>query len=130
MKKNKGFTLIELIVVLVLLGLIAAVAVPKYLDMTQKARENSLKSNLSSVRGAINLAYSQSVLENAPSPGSYPSTISGSMFETNVVPDDIMTPTNDVRIVTGSVTSDNSGGWVYNPSTGEVRIDLDSYVSW
>lgn len=132
-KQSKGFTLIELIVVLVLLGLIAAVAVPKYLDMTSKARENSLKANLSAIRGAIELSYSQSVLQNSPSPGAYPATVAAlaSVIKGGVIPSDVFTPTNDVKIVTGNIVDPGSfndnGGWIYSTTTGEIRADLAGY---
>ena len=37
-RKEKGFTLIELVVVMVILGVLAVIAVPKYIDLTQQAK--------------------------------------------------------------------------------------------
>lgn len=54
-KQQSGFTLIELIVVMVIVGLLGAVAVPKFLDVTKKAEAASVKNILGSVRSALSL---------------------------------------------------------------------------
>ena len=54
-KQQSGFTLIELIVVMVIVGLLGAVAVPKFIDMTKKAEAASAKNVLGSVRSALSL---------------------------------------------------------------------------
>ena len=47
---NKGFTLIELIIVMVILGIMAAVAVPRYLDSIANAEESAEDAVISAIR--------------------------------------------------------------------------------
>ena len=67
MKKTtsrNGFTLIELIIVMVILGIMAAVAVPRYLDSIANAEESAENAVISSVRAGLKAAANDSLYTN------------------------------------------------------------------
>ncbi len=55
--KSKGFTLIELMIVVAIIGILAAVAIPKFADLVTKSKEAAVKGNLGAVRSAISIYY-------------------------------------------------------------------------
>ena len=54
-RKNSGFTLVEILIVVVILGILAAIVIPQFSQASSEARESSLKSNLQAVRSQIEL---------------------------------------------------------------------------
>jgi prepilin-type N-terminal cleavage/methylation domain-containing protein len=58
---EKGFTLIELVIVIVVLGIITAIAVPKYIDLTTEANQSADLINERSVEAAVLLYFAQQV---------------------------------------------------------------------
>jgi general secretion pathway protein G len=56
-KKCAGFTLVELLVVIVILAVLAAIVVPKFLGAGERSREAALKSDLKVLRNAVALFY-------------------------------------------------------------------------
>jgi MSHA pilin protein MshA len=66
MSKQQGFTLIELVTVIIILGILAAFAIPRYINLTNEARAASLKALAGSGRAAIALAHSAAVAKGKP----------------------------------------------------------------
>ena len=58
-KSQQGFTLIELMIVVAIIGILAAVAIPQYSDYTQKTKLSKVQSLADPVRTAIGLFYSE-----------------------------------------------------------------------
>jgi len=55
--KKRAFTLIELMIVVAIIGILAAVAIPKFADMLEKAREGATKGNVGAIKSAISIYY-------------------------------------------------------------------------
>lgn len=55
--EKKGFTLIELMIVVAIIGILAAIAIPKFANMVRKSQEGQTKGNLGALRSALSIYY-------------------------------------------------------------------------
>jgi len=62
--KANGFTLIELVVVIVILGILAATAAPKFIDLTGDAKKSVIQGVQGSVNSAINMVHAKALVSN------------------------------------------------------------------
>ena len=63
---NSGFTLLEIIAVLVIMSILAVVAVPKYFDLQEQARQKAMGTGIAEAVGRVNGYFAQEVLANTP----------------------------------------------------------------
>ncbi|PKN89192.1 MAG: prepilin-type cleavage/methylation domain-containing protein [Deltaproteobacteria bacterium HGW-Deltaproteobacteria-1] len=68
MRNEKGFTLIEIVAVLVILGILAAVAVPKYMDVASQAKISAAKAEVAEMKSSLNMAYGKYFMSNGSMP--------------------------------------------------------------
>ena len=128
-KKRSGFTLVELVVVVLILGIIAAIATPKMFDTAGDARDNASKQSLIVLREAIELYRAQT--------GSFPTAANITTQLGDYLKGPFPAPQvgNKVSTVVASTEDPlaveaGGAGWVYNQTTGDIAINHASYISW
>ncbi|MCD6311235.1 MAG: type II secretion system protein [Elusimicrobia bacterium] len=113
---KKGFTLIELMIVVAIIGVLAAVAIPKFANLIKKAQEAACKGQLGAIRSALSIYYGDKE-------GTWPVEL------THMTPTYIQTIPNAkpgngddsntvVTITDGSISAvTDAAGWWYNNAT-------------
>jgi prepilin-type N-terminal cleavage/methylation domain-containing protein len=132
LRSNEGFTLIELIIIIVVLGILAAVAIPKYQDITNEAKAAACKGALGSLRSGISIYYANQIVKTG-SPTWPPidslrniGTVMLQSLPAN--PYQLATRAADsvVTGVTKGAAVGTRGGWAYNATTGEIWPNTNS----
>ena len=75
---SSAFTLIEIVIVIAIIGILAALSIPKFLDLSGASKESATKAGLGTVRAALATRYAQSGTGGANA--TFPGTLVGGDF--------------------------------------------------
>ncbi len=148
-QRRGGFTLIEVLIVVVIMAVLAATIIPQFTNSSKDARESSIKFNLHSLRGLIEMyklhhqgglpsgANSLEQLTKATNAsgavGTAGPTYPYGPYVQGALPTNPFTNGNKVTLHTGTGLPTASGatdaGWIYRPATGEIWIDHADYIN-
>lgn len=135
---NSGFTLIELVIIIVVLGILAAIAIPKYQDITTEAQQASCRSSLGGLRSGITIWYANQAVKTGTA--SWPLLDSlqntGTVMEQSIpanpyIAVDSLADSIVVGVTKGVIVAGGCG-WAYNAATGEVwaNTTIDGANGW
>jgi general secretion pathway protein G len=129
-KRIRGFTLIELMIVISVILILVSVALPAYNQSIWRARESVLKQNLFAIRSVI----SQYTLDKQKAPQSLEDLVTGGYFKQ--IPNDPMTGRNDTWTVEEEtdtiMTADQQEPGIYDVHSGSTATGSDgtAYNTW
>ena len=112
LRGNEGFTLIELVVVIVILGILSVIAVPKYLDIRVQAEEGTAHGVTAALRGAIAIRHARYLMDSSQ-------TYNGTIIAASIETEDI-TVTGAASTITAAFASGNNYTWVYTVQNGDT----------
>lgn len=116
LRKTKGFTLIELVLVITILGILAVAALPTFINVSTQARQASRDGVSGAVRSGIAMFRANDLVVNGP-PGIYPATLDGAAAGAaapgNLVFDTVLSQ----GIADGRWSKTNGTTYVYNDGT-------------
>jgi prepilin-type N-terminal cleavage/methylation domain-containing protein len=132
---NRGFTLIEVIVVIVAIGIVSSIAVPAFQDLGSQAKSSACRQSLMSIREGIDLWRANNIARsgNASYPPIDTLRLVGGVIAHDIPPNPFQqsgnAPDSIVTGVTKGVVVGTRGGWAYKASTGQIWPNTNSTVS-
>ena len=120
---RKGFTLIELMMTVSIIGVMASIALPKFANLVVKAKEAAIKGQLGALRSALNIYYSDNEGVFPSNAATFPASLTGKYIR-SISSLQVPLPGNhaSTTLVTGAAGDD--GRWFYAGSaTGQLNVN-------
>ena len=120
---RKGFTLIELMIVVAIIGVLASIALPRFANLVVKSKEAAVKGTLGSLRSAVSLYYSNNEGVFPASAAFLDTSLTQGGKYLRVIPGITIPPPGNhanSNAVTGAVA--DNGQWFYASSEGHVAV--------
>ena len=123
-KVQKGFTLIELMIVIAIIGILAAVAVPQYSQYTKRAKYSEVKLSVSPIKAGVEDCYQRNAGVAACNASAATATIPGK------VTDNMLTRAASAALVGSVALTDAAGSPVITvaPAAAEGFTAADTYI--
>ena len=118
-RTRAGFTLIELMIVIAIIGILSTIAIPRFANLLRKSNEGAGKGNLGAVRGALSIYYGDM---EGQYPGDLASLTLGGKYLAVIPPAKAPTYHSDSSVITNQIASDDAGGWSYDNTTGDANL--------
>ena len=116
--KKSGFTLIELMIVVAIIGILAAIAIPKFADLIRKSNEGASKGNLGAIRSALSIYYGD--MEGIY-PGNMAGLTAGGKYLSTIPKAKAPNYHSDASTIEEDVVSSDASGWHYNNINGDAN---------
>lgn len=129
MKAKKGFTLVEILIVVVILGILAAIVIPQFSQASTEAKLNSCRSSLQSLRSQIEL-YKIQHNDQPPALASFAAQMTGKTNPDGTAGGTLgpymqKVPRNPWNNSETLAAADAAGvGWVYDETTGAIYVGV------